>query len=147
MCTVALVLACALACVCAQALAGTPATPQAQPRPPAAKAAAPAVNPANADAAPREIAGLIAALGASGCEFQRNGSWHDAAAARAHLQRKYDYLRKRDLAPTAELFIERAATRSSMSGKAYRVRCPGRAEQPAADWFLQRLRASRTRSN
>ena len=44
----------------------------------------------------REIAALIAGLGSSGCEFQRNGSWHDAVAARDHLQRKYDYMRKRD---------------------------------------------------
>ena len=98
---------------------------------------------ATADAARREIAALIAALGASGCAFQRNGTWYDAATARAHLQRKYEYLRKRDLAPSAELFVERAASRSSVSGKAYRVRCPGRGEQASADWFLQRLRALR----
>lgn len=107
-------------------------------------AGTPVSTPPAADAAAsREIAALIAALGASGCEFQRNGTWYDAATARAHLQRKYAYLRKRDLAPTAELFIERAASRSSVSGKAYRVRCPGRAEQASADWFLQRLRALR----
>lgn len=112
-----------------QAKTGTPAPASAQP--------------AAADTARREIIALIAALGASGCEFQRNGTWHDAATARAHLQRKYDYLRKRDLAPSAESFVERAASRSSISGKAYRVRCPGRAEQPSADWFLQRLRTLR----
>lgn len=123
----------------------------AQAGPPASTApSAPASRPATvagpASLARREITALIAALGASGCEFQRNGRWYDAATARAHLQRKYEYLRKRDLAPTAELFIERAASRSSMSGKPYRVRCPGRAEQPSADWFLQRLRAVRARS-
>ncbi len=93
--------------------------------------------------AQREIDGLIAALGDSGCEFERNGSWHDAKKARAHLQKKYDYLRKRGMADSAELFIERGASKSSTSGKPYRVRCPGKAVDTAAHWFELRLRALR----
>lgn len=131
----------------ANAVANAAAPIDAKPSAPKSAVTPASASPAAADTARREIAALIAALGASGCEFQRNGTWYDAATARAHLQRKYDYLRKRDLAPSAELFVERAASRSSISGKAYRVRCPGRAEQPSADWFLQRLRALRTRSN
>lgn len=92
--------------------------------------------------AKREIEGLIAGLGASGCGFERNGRWHDAKTAQAHLQRKYDYLRKRDLADTAELFIERAATASSMSGTPYRVRC-GSVVEPSRRWFERRLRELR----
>jgi hypothetical protein len=91
-----------------------------------------------------EIAGLMDALSSSGCRFQRNGSWFGAAEARAHLQRKYDYLLKKDKVDSAEQFIERAASRSSMSGRAYRVECAGR-EQDASTWFgrqLQRLRDS-----
>ncbi|MEG1680763.1 MAG: DUF5329 family protein, partial [Stenotrophomonas sp.] len=45
----------------------------------------------------REITGLMHALETSGCRFQRNGTWYDAVAARGHLQRKYDYLLKRDM--------------------------------------------------
>ncbi len=93
--------------------------------------------------AQREIDALIAELGASKCEFERNGSWHDARAARAHLQKKFDYLRKRNMADTAELFIERAASKSSISGKAYRVRCPGKAAEPSERWFRQRLQTLR----
>ncbi|MET0755008.1 MAG: DUF5329 family protein, partial [Pseudoxanthomonas sp.] len=77
-------------------------------------------------AAKKEIAQLMDALSGSGCQFQRNGSWHGAAEARAHLQRKYDYLLKKDKVDTAEQFIERAASQSSMSGRAYRVQCQGR---------------------
>ena len=103
---------------------------------------------ATASAAPtakaqREVDGLIAALGDSGCEFDRNGTWHDAKTARAHLQKKYEYLRKRGMADTAESFIERGASKSSMSGKPYRVRCPGKAVDTAAHWFEQRLRTLR----
>lgn len=93
--------------------------------------------------AQREIRALIDALPASGCRFQRNGEWHDGEAARAHLQRKYDYLRRRGLVDSPEQFIERAASRSSVSGRAYRVACQGRPEQPAAAWFGERLQALR----
>ena len=93
--------------------------------------------------AQREIDALIAELGTSRCEFERNGSWHDAKAARAHLQKKFDYLRKRNMADTAELFIERGASKSSISGKAYRVRCPGKAAELSERWFRQRLQTLR----
>jgi len=93
--------------------------------------------------AKREIQGLMDALSASSCEFQRNGTWHGREEARKHLQRKYDYLLKRDLADTAELFIERAASKSSISGRAYQVRCPGQSAQPAATWFRAKLAALR----
>jgi len=96
-----------------------------------------------ADAA-REIDGLIGALGRSGCEFERNGNWFDAGKAQAHLQRKYEWLRKRDLADTAEQFIDRAASRSSVSGKPYRVRCAGKPVVDSATWFRGILRRLRT---
>ncbi len=92
-----------------------------------------------------QIAGLIEALGDSDCRFERNGKWYAAADARKHLQRKYEYLSKRDLAATPEQFIERAASTSSVSGKPYHVQCPGQPRQASADWFkqqLQRLRAT-----
>ena len=89
--------------------------------------------------AQREIAQLIDALGSSGCEFQRNGKWYPSGEAQAHLRRKYDYLRKRDLVANAEQFIERAGTQSSMSGKAYAVRCPGQRAVPSAQWLGARL--------
>lgn len=101
-----------------------------------------AATPAQAS---REIDGLIAGLATSGCAFERNGDWHTADQARAHLQRKYEYLRKRGLADSAEHFIERGASRSSMSGQPYHVRCPGKPVAEAGDWFrglLQRLRAA-----
>lgn len=93
--------------------------------------------------AQREIEQLIGALGASGCEFQRNGTWHPAGEAQAHLRRKYDYLVRRDLVASAEQFIERAGTKSSMSGKAYAVRCPGKAPVSSAAWLGARLSAIR----
>ncbi len=93
--------------------------------------------------AQREIDALIAGLGASGCRFERNGQWYDAKTAQGHLRKKFDYLRKRGQADTAELFIERAASESSMSGKPYHVRCPGKAAETSAHWFRLQLQALR----
>ena len=40
--------------------------------------------------AKQEIAYLLATVVSSHCEFNRNGDWYDSAAARAHLQQKYE---------------------------------------------------------
>lgn len=87
----------------------------------------------------QEIAYLLGAVVRSHCEFNRNGDWHDGEAARAHLQKKYDYLDKRNLAPTTESFIERGASTSSMSGKPYLIRCPGAAPVASATWLKEQL--------
>jgi hypothetical protein len=89
--------------------------------------------------ASREIAALFSALGDSGCEFNRNGTWHDAAKATAHLKRKYEYLVRKQAVESTELFIARAASKSSMSGEPYRVRCPGESVIDSAEWFRSQL--------
>ena len=87
----------------------------------------------------QEIAHLFSTLEASNCQFYRNGSWHVAKDASLHLQSKYKYLQDKDLVPSAEKFIERAATQSSMSGKAYLIKCADGAVQPSAPWFQAAL--------
>jgi hypothetical protein len=93
-----------------------------------------------------EIEQLIRALGSSGCDFQRNGTWHTAVKAEAHLRRKYEWLLERDMLGNAEQFIERAATQSSLSGRAYQVRCPGKPVVPASSWLTVRLQQIRGRT-
>ncbi|RGE45074.1 hypothetical protein DZC30_10535 [Comamonas testosteroni] len=95
-------------------------------------------------AASREIEHLIAHLKASGCEFQRNGSWYDSAKAAEHLRGKYDYLLKKGWVATSEDFIARAATESSMSHKPYQVRCAGQQAQPSATWLQAELKQYRS---
>lgn len=89
-----------------------------------------------------EIEHLLRYLETSGCAFYRNGRWHDAPAARAHIEKKYDYLRKRDRVETTEAFIERAASQSSMSGEVYRVKCDGAVTDSGA-WLRAELRRYR----
>lgn len=95
----------------------------------------------------REIEALLERLENSHCSFQRNGQWHDAAKARSHLERKLRYLEKRATMQSAEQFIELAATRSSMSGEAYRVRCADHPDQESAQWFLEQLPSIRAASS
>jgi hypothetical protein len=91
-----------------------------------------------------EITYLLVTVGGSGCEFYRNGSWYDSKRAQSHLQLKYDYLAARDLIRTAEDFIEKAATKSSLSGQPYAIRCTGTAAVQSDRWLrdlLARYRA------
>jgi Family of unknown function (DUF5329) len=92
----------------------------------------------------REVEFLLNAIGSSGCEFYRNGVWHDAKAAQAHVGDKYEYLLRRDAIKTTEDFIEKAATRSSLSDEPYRIRCNGSPQEPTHRWLHTEL--SRFRS-
>lgn len=90
-----------------------------------------------------EIAHLIAYLGKSGCQFNRNGSWYSAKEAVDHLHRKYRYLLEKSLISSTEDFIDKAARESSMSGKPYLVKCDNGAAQESAAWFKRELAAFR----
>ena len=95
-----------------------------------------------------EIAYLFSHMENSGCEFNRNDSWHSASAARAHIQKKYDYLMNRDLLTSTESFIKVAASESSISKQPYMVRCPGLPIVGSALWFQDALEKYRkTRLN
>ena len=92
----------------------------------------------------QEVGQLFAALKQSNCEFSRNGSWYNAEKASDHLQRKYDYLLKKRLVTTPESFIDLAATKSSISGKPYQVRCGKTAPVSSSSWFKSQLNAVRS---
>jgi uncharacterized protein YfiM (DUF2279 family) len=86
-----------------------------------------------------EITHLFTVLETSGCQFNRNGSWHDAKEAATHLHTKYKYLQNLNLVPSTEKFIDRAATESSFSNKAYQIRCADNVVQPSGPWFTAAL--------
>jgi len=91
-----------------------------------------------------EVNFLLGYVEGSGCDFYRNGSWHDSKAAQGHLRDKYNYLAARGLINTTEEFIDRAATSSSLSGLAYEVRCPGGAAVTSSKWLREELARVRT---
>ena len=70
-----------------------------------------------------EINYLLNFVEISGCEFYRNGAWYNSVQAQEHLRTKFNYLSARNRIETAEDFVERAASKSSLSGRSYEVRC------------------------
>lgn len=91
------------------------------------------------EATQAEVAHLMAAVEKSQCKFNRNGSWHGAKAARSHLQKKFAYMDKRDLAPSTEKFIELGASTSSSSGKPYQMQCGSEKPVTSATWLNDEL--------
>lgn len=91
------------------------------------------------EATQAEVAHLMVAVEKSQCKFNRNGSWHDAKAGRAHLQKKFAYMDKRDLAQTTEKFIELGASTSSSSGKRYQMQCGSSKPVTSASWLNEEL--------
>ena len=89
--------------------------------------------------AKKESSHLLEYLNSSTCEFNRNGSWYKADKAAAHLNRKYEYLIQIGRISSAEDFIERAATESSMSGKPYLVKCSNGSPVTSNSWFKEEL--------
>lgn len=90
-----------------------------------------------ADDTDAEIEYLVSTIGASDCTFIRNGKRHDAHDAEAHLRMKYR--RGKRYAPTAEKFIERLASASSMSKKPYYIECDGQEALPSGEWLTAQL--------
>ena len=84
-----------------------------------------------------EVAHLLHFIQQSGCEMNRNGSKHRGEDAVAHIQKKYDYFRS-DIESTED-FIKYSATKSTMSGKYYTVKCGGRDIGKTKDWLLKEL--------
>lgn len=98
-------------------------------------------------AATQEIAHLLEFVTHSGCQFNRNGTWYGSAQAADHLNQKYEYLLKRGLVVSAEEFIARAASESSMTARPYLVRCSSDAPVQSGTWLqaeLARYRAQKS---
>jgi hypothetical protein len=90
-----------------------------------------------------EIDGLMSRLGSSGCEFNRNGTWHTARDAKAHLLDKLKYLEDRGQVQSTEQFIELAASSSSVSGQPYLVKCGSGTPVSSGTWLRSQLQVMR----
>jgi Family of unknown function (DUF5329) len=99
---------------------------------PPARATPPAI-------AQTEINYLLGSIESSGCEFYRNGSWYDSKMAEEHLRSKYELLAASARIKTAEDFIELAATKSSLSGRPYEIRCGGGLALTTNQWLHEVL--------
>jgi hypothetical protein len=87
----------------------------------------------------KEIEHLFDHIKNSGCRFNRNGQWYNAEEAMKHIHNKYNYLVKRGRINSTEQFIERAASKSSMSGKPYMIKCGEGEPVKSSVWFKREL--------
>ena len=95
-----------------------------------------------ADTKNDQISYLINSVGKNGCVFIRNGERFSGKEAREHLRTK----RKRNahLIHSAEDFIKKIASRSSMSGEPYMISCRDEEPQTANEWFTRLLALHRS---
>jgi hypothetical protein len=91
-----------------------------------------------------EVAHLLQFVRNSTCRINRNNSLHSGQEAVAHIQKKYDYFKKK--IKTTEQFIKYSATKSTMSGQYYTVICDGQKPIRTRDWLLRELKAYRSGS-
>jgi hypothetical protein len=80
---------------------------------------------------------LLTYVEKSNCVFIRNGKEYNSKDAAKHIKTKYDSLRLNIKTP--EEFIERAATKSIVSGQLYWVQCADHSPMPSADWLMGEL--------
>jgi hypothetical protein len=96
------------------------------------------------DADRHEVLHLLDYLRTSDCAMERNGKRHNSEDAYSHVRKKYEYFR--DKIRTAEDFIEYSASKSTMSGKYYRIFCKDEPAVRTRDWLLEELRSYRERT-
>jgi hypothetical protein len=89
----------------------------------------------------QEIDHLLDFVANTTCQYDRNGTIHTGQEARNHINRKYEYYKKK--VKTAEDFIKYSATKSTFSGRRYKIRCPDAEVINASDWLLDELQAFR----
>jgi hypothetical protein len=82
---------------------------------------------------------LLGFVEASGCDFYRNGTRYDATQAGEHLRKKYAVLISSGMPSSTEAFIDKVASRSSLTGRPYEVSCAGKAREATAMWLREEL--------
>jgi hypothetical protein len=91
-----------------------------------------------------EIEHLLNFIRNSSCIIDRNGKTYAADKAISHIEKKYAYFE--DDIETTEDFIELSASKSTMSGKYYMVRCGDGEQIRTREWLMQELKGLREQS-
>jgi hypothetical protein len=84
-----------------------------------------------------EIDHLLEFVAGTKCQYERNGTMHTGPEAKDHIQMKYEYYV--DKINSAEDFIRYSATKSKLSGRPYKIHCPGSKVMNTSDWLLTEL--------
>lgn len=91
-----------------------------------------------------EISYLLSFIASSGCTFVRNGNEYEALKAQGHLEYKYN--RVKSYIGSAEEFIEKVASKSSLSKQPYEVRCDDNMME-SETWLTEALTSYRKKQN
>jgi len=86
-----------------------------------------------------EIDHLLNFVSKTTCKYERNGTMHTGREAREHIQKKYEYFREKGKIHSAEDFIRYSASKSELSGRTYKVHCPGSPTENSSDWLMREL--------
>lgn len=92
-----------------------------------------------------KIEKLIVMIEQSNVQFIRNGQSYPPTEAAQHLRTKLDQATNSWFAPkkadwTAIMFIDKIASKSSLSGKDYLIQLPDGKEVKSKDWLLEKLK-------
>jgi hypothetical protein len=88
-----------------------------------------------------EIAHLLNFIASTDCVFERNSSLYKHREAVDHIHKKYQYFAGK--IKSAEDFINLSATKSSISGKYYKIHCNNQSPINSQAWLLTELKAQR----
>lgn len=88
---------------------------------------------------------LLDYVSGSGLTFIRNSKEHNGPEAAEHMKNKYEHFK--DKIETAEDFIDRAASKSLITGRPYRVIMENGTTVPTRDWLTGVLAEYRTRKS
>jgi hypothetical protein len=101
------------------------------------------VGASGAEAIDAAVARLLRAIETSGCRMERNGELHESKEAAEHLRMKLERSGRPGM--SADQFIDRVASGSSISGRPYRVLCPGQPPVDSRAWLRARLNEGQPR--
>ncbi|OYZ13472.1 MAG: hypothetical protein B7Y39_17615 [Bdellovibrio sp. 28-41-41] len=92
-----------------------------------------------------KIEKLIVTIHGSNVTFIRNGQSYNSTEAARHLRDKLDQAANSWFAPkksdwTAVMFIEKIASKSSLSGKDYLIQLPDGTMLKSRDWLFDKLK-------
>ena len=90
-----------------------------------------------------EVAHLLLFVANTNCVVIRNGDEHKGPEAVKHIKKKYKHFKKK--IDSTEDFIRLSASKSTMSGKAYQVKCPTLEVITTEQWLLKELAAFRVK--
>lgn len=90
----------------------------------------------------KEISYLLDTVKMTECKYERNGDLHDGYEASEHMNNKYNYYKKK--IKTAEDFIRLCATKSTMTGKKYRILCKDDQAYNSDEWMNEKLEEFRS---